>query len=487
MAIQIIGSSSGVIADVDAYNQLKVALTQTLNLSGFAASCSQSDPGTIVGTQVVRPLEIDDDFRVRVAEDSIVFFEPWAQTTLNSGTWSSNVSGMTTTVSGSYLRLNGTTTATNSARVTSYRSFAAYRSYEQYIDFSLQVQNVTGPTVVVANTVWEIGLYLASGTATPTDGIYFRMNGTVLQLVSNFNGTEIPTNVPVTLAPNHDYDILLVLGTQRLELWIDNVLCAVQLNNPSQPLYTASTSLPFNIRQYNSGTPSVATNLLIGPVMFSYGGMNDAPEFSDRASLSEQGGYQTQSGAAAPAQTAQWTNLTAATLLTPGTSPLLNTLAGYSTFGGLFSFNSFNGAETDYCLFGFQVPLEAVGAMNRNLVIRGVHISTMAYGTVATAATLFHWGIGVGSNNLTTPANGVSLANTETATSKAPRRIPLGSQAWSNASAVGTPGADVNVVFNSPLLAEPGSFVQIILRIPIGTTTANSSFRGTCFIDAQYE
>ncbi len=80
MPLQIIGLTTNV-ADVDANNQLRVGLTRTLNQSGFAALVSEVDPGTFTGARYVLPSEVDDDYRLRVASDSLMFFEPWAGTT----------------------------------------------------------------------------------------------------------------------------------------------------------------------------------------------------------------------------------------------------------------------------------------------------------------------------------------------------------------------------------------------------------------------
>ena len=70
---------------------------------------------------------------------------------------------------------------------------------------------------------------------------------------------------------------------------------------------------------------------------------------------------------------------------------LSNTAAGYTTLGGQFQFAALVGAETDYALFAFQVPLAAAGGGNRNLVIRGVRIETFNMGAPEGSASQVMW------------------------------------------------------------------------------------------------
>ena len=481
MPLQIIGLTTNV-ADVDANNQLRVGLTRTLNQSGFAALVSEVDPGTFTGARYVLPSEVDDDYRLRVASDSLMFFEPWAGTTLNSGQWSSTVTTMTTAVSGSYLRLNNGLSAASAAvaRVSSYRTFANYTSFLLYCDFSLQVQAANWG---VPGTTWEVGLYLATGTAAPTDGVFLRMNALgELRLGCSFGGSESLSS-PINysgLSTFTDYDVLISVETRELELWIDDVLYATIDRPTGAPDFTQSLALPFEARIYNATTPAPlpasATALLIGPVTVSSGGMRNALEFPDRVAMSGQGGYQTQSGFGTYAQTANWVNNTV-----PTSAVLLNAAAEYATLGGLFLFTLAAGAETDWLVFAYQIPTDAVGSMNRNLLIRGVRIDTVTTAAaIATTPTVLQWGMAVG-------ATAVTLATAaDTATGKAPRRVPIGTQSFVVGAPIGTQGVSLSETFNSPLLGEPGSFVQVFVRAPLNTVSGQI-FRGTCFIDAQFE
>ena len=504
MALRITGTQQYFVADVSDLDQSgdgELSINVPISLTGspanpgslllgrgpgFAALAAESDPGTIVvgnNRLLINP-ETDDDYRLRASVDSLLFFEPWAQATINSGTWTlTTVSGMTSVVGGGYNRLNASATLTASASciISSLRTLPLYPSYPLRITFQLLIQ---AATLSVANTVWEAGLFFASGTTAPTDGIFVRMSAAgVLSIVASFAGAEISATAPTTnLRPYIAYKFEITVLPSRTELWIDDILYAALPRPTAQPFLSESFSLPFSARVYNTATPPASfTTIQLGPVEVSAGAMRNAPRFNERITMSEQGGYQTQSGNAAPAQTALWANNTV-----PGTAALSNTAASYTTFGGEFLFTAVAGAETDYCLFGFQVPLETVGGMNRDLLIRGVRIQTTALGAaVGATGCVLQWGIAVGSA-------AVTLAQAEVTTTasavKGPRRKALGMQAFVAAAPIGTSAMDIKARFkDAPLFAESGSFVQIILRIPVGTAAGGSTFRGTVDIDAQYE
>lgn len=496
MALQIIGlpGSGGHVADVDAQSNLKVNLPTTwegftaATGPGFATMLCEADPGTVTGTRYLIPPEADDDFRLRVGEDNLVFFESWTGTTINGNAWKLVASTMQASAPGAYARLNSNnvTASGNVARLETLRTFASYQSFPLYVEFDMQVS-----AKAIAGNVWEIGLFLSSGTAAPTDGAFVRMNAAgEFRLVANFGGAETESG-PIDISAfviNTNYACLISISTHELELWIDDVLQARVEIPSATPGFTQSPALPFAARNMNAAAVLTAVQVSIGPITISYGGMDNAPDFRDRATLSEQGAYQTQSGGAA-AQTANWTNNAAPTVLTlnTGATPGSNTTAGYTTFGGKYAFNAIAGSDTaDYLIFGFQVPAEAANAMNRNLLIRGVRISAASVGaTVATTPTVLEWGIAVGSN-----AQSLATADVATTTSvlKGPRRKPLGSQGFVVGALAGTVAPPVAAEFpNSALLAEPGSWVQIFVRIPYGTATAGQIIRGTVDIDGQYE
>jgi hypothetical protein len=167
----------------------------------------------------------------------------------------------------------------------------------------------------------------------------------------------------------------------------------------------------------------------------------------------------------------------------PASATLSNTAAGYTTLGGQFQFAAVAGAETDYALFAYQVPAPSAAAAGKNLVIRGVRIETANTGAaVGATATLLQWGLGVGST-----AVSLATADSATAGTRAPRRIPLGLQSFPAASSIGTIAPDIDVNLDAPLYVAAGTFVHIILKMPVGLATASQVIRGTVMINGFWE
>lgn len=95
-------------------------------------------------------------------------------------------------------------------------------------------------------------------------------------------------------------------------------------------------------------------------------------------------------------------------------------------------------------------------------------------------ATVLVWGVGVGST-------AVSLATADGAAAVGPRRKMLGAQAFAAAAPVGTLAAGFERQFETPIVAPPGAFVHIILKIPQGAATASLIFRGGVDINGHFE
>jgi hypothetical protein len=166
----------------------------------------------------------------------------------------------------------------------------------------------------------------------------------------------------------------------------------------------------------------------------------------------------------------------------PAAASLSNTAAGYATPGGQFAFAAPAGAVTDFALFAWQVPA------GYQLYITDIHISTMngalqggaAGAAVATTPTILQWGIGINSS-------AVSLATADGAGTWAPRKKGIGVQSFLVGAAVGQTVADIIQNYRTPLCVDGGRFVHVIVRVPIGTATANQVIRGTVNLMGYFE
>ena len=438
--------------------------------AGFQALATEQNPAGVGVNRRVRALEADPDYRLRVGGDTLIFNEPFFGAALNSGIWSSNVTTMATAVAGNALTLNSASSAAANAvaRVTSYSEFPSYDSFETYFAFEY-VYSQASPIV---NTVFEAGAVFSTGTAAPTDGAFIRYTAAgVAEAVVCFNSGESSASITVP-AGLVRHRVVVSLYADQVEFWIDDVLVA-SLDTPNARGYPVSAGeLPLSFRLYNSAVaPGTAVQVQIYNPSVQLGGIHDAYDASTVAATSGGMALQGQTGATL-GSLPNWANSAA-----PATATLSNTTAGYGVglLGGQFRFAAPLGAETDYILFAFQVPAGAANAMNKKLVITGCTIDTWnEVAAVATTGTVFQWGIAIGST-------AASLATAEAATTKAARRQPLGVQSFAIADPVGKAAQRVGSASfgkGGELFANPGEFVGIIVKAPVGTATATETFRG---------
>ncbi len=163
------------------------------------------------------------------------------------------------------------------------------------------------------------------------------------------------------------------------------------------------------------------------------------------------------------AQAAQWANSAA-----PASATLSNTAAGYATLGGLFQFAAVAGAATDYALFGFQAPTPYA------FILDGIDIELWNTGAaVATTPALFVWGLGV-------DQGGATLASSAT-------RVGIGAQSLPLGAAIGAKAERISQTFDTPLVTNPGRFLTVILRMPVGTATAGEVFQGMVNLRGRWE
>ena len=108
----------------------------------------------------------------------------------------------------------------------------------------------------------------------------------------------------------------------------------------------------------------------------------------------------------------------------------------------------------------------------RRLVLRGVRVSALNTGAaVATTATALQFSLAFGHT-------AVSLATSEAATTKAPRRIPLGHMTWPVGAAIGQGPQDGELFIDfgdAPVFVNPGEFIALVGKFLVGTATASQT------------
>ena len=469
MALIETGDSSTGVANVDSNYNLKVALPSVKDQAGYVGIAGFADDAGNVRI----PIGASSQGLLGTGSVQVDFEQGFSASAISPSVWSQVVSTMTVGVANNTITLNSGNSLSGSAssRLVSYRQAKAPRGSDRIIAWRMMLPNqVTG-------TVIEIGAFAATGTASPTSGSFFRYgsDGTLRGVSISVTGVESTTGVIPTPSLNvaHDYTIW-IMGKAIVYQIDDVVVGSIPLGNTA-PSPVTSESAPFCARLYNASATSTAQQVYLHRCVGAlYGGTYGY----DRQFLAALGGDIGSQGVvgAGTGYLANWANSAA-----PASATLSNTAPGYTNMGGQFQFTAVSGSETDYALFAFQVPAQTATNQGRTLVVHGINISTFNMGAVvAITPTLLQWGIAYDGTSVT-------LATTDTAATKAPRRVPLGCQSLPVGLAVGGNVPDLRVAFRQPLSVNAGNYLHVILKIPVGTATASQIVRGVVTIDATWE
>lgn len=453
-----IEGSSGNQLDVDSSGSAltRLPLATVPADVGAVRLYSENDAGTVVGTAVLASPETDQDSRLRIATETLMDMEVFSYTAQNTGKFIYRNTTMTTTWTAGQMTTNGSniTTTTTGVLVNSYAMFPISGASVTYIE--MEVGFTAQPTT---NTTIDFGLFLAGAANpfAPTDGVYFRLNASGIQGVANFSTAESST-LPLTFTytNNHRYKFLIAIGWREIQFWIDDVLYAVLDTPAGQALPCASVALPVAFRHaIAGGAAGNAIQMLVGSYAVSLGGMvfNRSLGETFNAAL---GSYQGLSGGTmgSLASYANSANPTAA-VPTNTTSTVCTALGGQGWETDTLAVN------TDGVIMSYQVPAGTVAVQGRRLRVSGVTIH--AY--VQTALT---GGGYVAQYSLAFGHTAVSLATSEAATTKAPRRIPLGVHAVASGAAISTVLTPISVTFQNPIYVNPGEFIAIAKK-KVGT------------------
>jgi hypothetical protein len=484
MSVVLRGGASGSLPDAKAGIGGEVALVvsneATLAETGYGALATINDEGTVVAGGLRRRVRSSAEGRIKSGLDTVLWQDTFQYTTISASRYQVVTTTMTITQAGGLLNLNaGAATATgNVANLRTYRTFPIITSSPLYCQF-----NAIGINQTALNAQADVGLGFAATTAAPTDGVFFRwtLDGTLVGVLNN-NGVETTTANLTQVSDNVRAEYRIVLNDEDVEFWINGVF---QARLTAVATYTGhgvvqSEGLPFVARLFNSGTASAAKRIGISEVGITLGDLNSNRLWATQMAGMEQGAYLIPPGAAG-GQLATWGNSAApASIVLANNGAGANTLA---TLGGLFQFAAPAGAETDYVIFTYLVPVASVTQPGKNLIIRGVRIDTVNTGAaVATTPTTLFWALGIGGT-----AADLATADSLTAGTRAYRRVPLGVQSFLVGAAIGAVGNTIDVNLDAPVVAAPGTRVNGIVRVPLGTATGSQVLRGTFFVNGYFE
>ncbi len=453
----------------------------TLTASGTGATVSAS---TLVGiAKLARRIEASDAYRLRVGIDSLQFFDVFAGSAINTGYWYQSSVTQTIAVASGFLSLNSgaITTTTTSSFVSSYRMLPFYQDGGLRFDTAMKWTTSAGASNVTQE--WGLGIGNTSTTA-PTDGAFFRITGTgdLIAVLTN-NSTEQTVDLGFTLSAATRYEFSIIVDVNQAVYYVNNIALAVITAALTSSGTTATTEQAIFYRLTFTGAAGAAVVMNVATASATLLDLGAGRPYAHAICGLGGNAIQGQTGQTM-GSTAYYANSTAPTTIT--TLSNIAITAGYGTLGGQFAFQAIATADSnDYIIFAYQVPAASAASPGKTLYITGVRIDTIVGGTVAinaTTPTAMQWGIAVGST-------AVSLATAEAAGVKAPRRIGLGFQCFSISQPAGTQGVPIYVEFYSPLVANQGEYVHIIMKTSVGVAFATTAvvFRGTCMINGYFE
>lgn len=462
------GDGSSTLLKVDPVsNAARVSLYHSDGVEVVATNNDYSATGLFSGIPAMgasdnqlKVIRTDKAGSIATAWGNLLFSEIFGGTTINPTRWNIIATTMAATqasATGILLNSGSITTVSTGYLLKSFRTFYKIQKSPMNIKFR------AAPNIKT-NSVMEFGL----GDATTfngahTTGIFWQSTSAgTFQLVLINNSGNIYTSPEITSTAFDGNSFF----TFDIAFDDDRIMYQVQNSASGQTIAAGSTGLPVGAarffsssalsvfaRLYNtSSAPAAAPTLRVSDVSIISTDVEQLRSTNQIYSTIERSSIVNPFTGAQAATNANSAEPTSATLS--------NTAAGYTTLGGKFQFAAVAGAATDYCLFGYQIPAPS------NFNVTRVTIDTWNTGAAAaTTPTLLTWSIG--------HATAVSLATTNAV------RIGLGAQQIPVGTAIGgMADRSIDRKFDTPLHVASGRFLQIILRMPVGTATASQVIAG---------
>ena len=437
----------------------------------------ENDQGTLTGvTRLVSP-EVDVDYRMRTAADTMLDDEVFNYTAQNTGKHSYINTTLTNAWTAGQMTTNsGSITTINTGSV--LQTHAAFPmmgtttlSSDFQLGFSAQPQT---------NSFVEFGHGVPStALVAPADGVFFRLNSAGLQGIASFNGTEVSTGVfPLAAGAgtwlyvnSQRYQFICYSTTVEALFWVNSgegsvLLGRIPLPTAQSRMFMSSGVQAFVKHRIVGGAAGGVLQCLVGGYNVRSGGspLSTTPS---TAGMRIFGSYQGLGGGTLGGL-ATYPNSTNPTAAVPSNTALTANLPG--GLGGQGSVTAAAAAVTDGIWSSYQVPANTVNIQGRRLVLRGIRVDCVNLGAaVATTATTVQLALAFGHT-------AVSLATGEAATTKAPRRIALGFATWAIGAAIGAQpqfGPLVVDLGDAPVFVNPGEFVALVGKFLAGTATAS--------------
>lgn len=430
--------------------------------------------------KISRVIRSSPDGTLRTSDDALFFYDAFEGTTRNLNLWVETATTMASAQAvATGLTLNNASTLTTTTGIleSSNRQFPLVPRTGLVFRCHLKA---TGLTNCVEE--WGFSDQTSATVALHNNGAFFRRDTTgTLFAVLAFNGTETLGSAMTGPATTEYAWYSVFVEESRATFQVVSaagVLLSSQVmeigssgggaGSATQARMFAVTHLPCFLRVMNSGAAGTAPQIVVNQAVVME--LDSLSQRDWRIALSGMG-YNSLSSPTAYTQLAQYANSA-----DPAAAVLSNTAASYTTLGGLYLGPTPTpaGAVTDFALFGWQNPSPYT------FYFTGVKISSMNRGVaVATTATVLEWALAFNSS-------AVSLATTAP---YSPMRVPIGRQVFAIGAVVESLPSNPEIVWSpqTPMAVQPGKFLHVILRVPVGTATASGFLRGHVAIDGFFE
>lgn len=488
MSIRIKGATNE--ADVNSSNQLKVVTETNVDTNpanvGATKFFSENDSGTKTGTPYLYSPETDEDFRLRVSQDAMLDNETFNYTAQNTGkhTYANTTITNTWTTAGMTTNGSGVTTTGTGTSFGTYAEFPLLTSCVLYTEFTGSFT-----AAITTNFIIDIGLFRrgAGAAYAPTDGVYFRINAGGVFGVVNYNTVETPSLAfDFTYDINQKYQFIITASERECHFWIDNVLYATIETPTGQGSPFLSSTLPFSVRHAHTGTTGAVIQFQLNDYGVSISGSN-IPNSLSNMSGAIMGAYQGLSGGTMGqliAGTVTTGTLVKPTAAIPANASLVANLP--NNLGGRIYEQLTGGlaANTDAVFASYTVPAGTVSIQGKRLKVTGIKLSGMVSTVVVGGAAFTEWYIAFGHT-------ADSLQTTETATTKAPRRVML-PELTTNMGAAAAAGTLLvqpayYARFDNPIYVNPGERIQLVGNKTITTAITSGVLAYTYQFDYSWE
>ena len=476
MAFQVeSGVGPATLLEFDSNNAMKSALAKSTDEAGYAITLGQRDTGSVSGSVSRGPFEISPFKRMRMGLDTLLFFEQWPGAAVDSTRWVTNATTMTLSAANQIVNMNSgnNQAAGTSIVISTRRAFPVWGGFTLWCDINLQFSNVP-----VRGNVCDFGFFAAVGTAAPQYGAFFRLGsdgklrGVVARGGSIRETDDVNFESEIGFQTTRNY----IIGVSRgnVTFWIDDILVgSIELTSQFSAMCIEG-GLPFSVREYNQTATLNVQQVRVGAINITLGEYHGTKKHEHIMAGMGGGSYQNQSPTA-PGSSSNLTNSTGAAL--PAAAVPTNTTAALGTgLGGWFFEIETLAANTDGIISSYQVPVVATSSGNKSLYVTGVRIDSYCISSFILGGYTAFWTICFGHT-------AVSLATAASATARAPRRMFAGQMQVPAGAAFATKIGSVEARFKTPLLVEPGEFIQAVKRkvgtVPGGGTTMHGiAFNG---------